>query len=103
MTFMNPWLLLAGLGVAAVLFGGLVLALGLGSAFPTMGGLLIGYILYDMTHYYTHHAKPRTRWGKFLRAYHLAHHHKHWEAMFGVSNPFWDIVFRTGRPRSDSR
>ena len=44
------------------------------------------------------YARPRTRLGKFLKAYHLAHHHKHWTAMFGVSNPLWDVVFRTGRP-----
>ena len=66
----------------------------------SMAGLLAGYVTYDMTHYYTHHAKPKSRWGKFLKAYHLAHHHKHWMAMYGVSQPLWDIVFRTGRPKN---
>lgn len=94
---------LAGAGVAAVLFGLLVVAVGLERAFPTMAGLLSGYIVYDMTHYYTHHARPKTRWGKFLRAYHLAHHHKHWNAMYGVSSPLWDVILRTGRPRDPAR
>jgi 4-hydroxysphinganine ceramide fatty acyl 2-hydroxylase len=63
-----------------------------------MAGLLTGYIVYDMTHYYTHHARPKTRWGKWLKAWHLAHHHKYWTRMYGVSSPIWDLVFRTGRP-----
>ncbi len=89
---------LAGLAVAAGLYGLFRIFLPTPESMAGMGGLLIGYMVYDLTHYYTHHAKPRSRWGKFLKAYHLAHHHKHWERMFGVSQPLWDIVFRTGRP-----
>jgi sterol desaturase/sphingolipid hydroxylase (fatty acid hydroxylase superfamily) len=66
----------------------------------TMAGLLTGYIAYDMTHYYTHHGKPRSRVGKYLKRYHLAHHHKEPDRLFGVSNPLWDVVFRTGMPKS---
>jgi dihydroceramide fatty acyl 2-hydroxylase len=90
---------LAGMVVAAVLFVPIWAALPLGAALATMSGLLLGYIVYDMTHYYTHHGKPTTRWGKFLKAYHLSHHHKHADRMWGVSQPLWDVVFRTGRPR----
>ncbi|MHC5009628.1 MAG: sterol desaturase family protein [Planctomycetota bacterium] len=96
---------LAGVVVAVPLFALLWLGLlwtpaPLPSAMAAMAGLLVGYLVYDMTHYYTHHGKPKGRWGKYLKAYHLAHHHKYWNAMFGVSQPLWDIVFRTGRPRS---
>ncbi|MDJ0521802.1 MAG: sterol desaturase family protein [Planctomycetota bacterium] len=90
---------LAGFGVGAIIFGLLLIPLPLAQALATMGGLLAGYIVYDMTHYYTHHARPKTRWGKFLKAWHLAHHHKYWTRMYGVSSPLWDVVFRTGRPR----
>ena len=93
---------LAGLIIASGLFGLWVLVIGLPLATPAMGGLLIGYLLYDMTHYYTHHGKPRGRWGKYLKRYHLEHHHRYWELLFGVSQPFWDIVFRTGRPKSSA-
>lgn len=89
---------LAGFLVAAPLFGLLWLALPPGPALAVMGGLLSGYMLYDMTHYHVHHRTCRTRWGKFLKKYHLAHHHKHPYAMYGVSSPLWDLVFRTGRP-----
>ena len=63
-----------------------------------MSGILAGYIVYDLSHYYTHHARPRAKYGKYLKAWHLAHHHKWWTRMYGVSSPFWDLVFRTGKP-----
>jgi len=90
----------AGLAIAACLYGVWRVFVPTPEAMAGMGGLLIGYLAYDLTHYYTHHAKPRSRWGKYLKAYHLAHHHKHWERMFGVSQPLWDIILRTGRPKS---
>ncbi len=37
-------------------------------------GFLAGYLLYDMTHYYLHHHKPRTRVGRWLRELHMRHH-----------------------------
>ena len=96
---------LAAIGIAIPVFGAiyaacllLAPATPLASAVATMCGLIAGYLVYDMTHYYTHHARPKSRWGKFLKAYHLAHHHKFPNRMFGVSQPFWDVVFRTGRP-----
>lgn len=89
---------LAGALVAAPIFGLLWLALPAGAALAAMGGLLSGYLVYDMTHYHVHHRTCRTRWGRFLKRYHLAHHHKHPDAMYGVSSPLWDLVFRTGRP-----
>ena len=94
---------LAGVIVALPIFGLLWLALPLAAAMAAMAGLLVGYIAYDMTHYHVHHRACRTRWGKFLKAWHLAHHHKHWDAMFGVSTPLWDLVFRTGRPVGPAR
>jgi dihydroceramide fatty acyl 2-hydroxylase len=89
----------AGILVASGILGLYALLLPFGAALAAMSGTIAGYVVYDMTHYYTHHAKPRSAWGRFVKAYHLAHHHKHWERMFGVSQPLWDVVFRTGRPR----
>ena len=45
--------------------------------------------------YYAHHFVPSTRVGKFLRKYHLMHHHGDEAAKYGVSSPLWDVVFRT--------
>jgi dihydroceramide fatty acyl 2-hydroxylase len=89
----------AGLLIGGLIFLALAALLPLGAALATMAGVVSGYLVYDLTHFFTHHGKPRTRWGKFLKAYHLAHHHKHWTRMYGVSQPLWDLVFRTGRPR----
>lgn len=36
-----------------------------------------------------------SRLGRFLRSYHLQHHHSTPERRFGVSTPFWDHGFRT--------
>jgi 4-hydroxysphinganine ceramide fatty acyl 2-hydroxylase len=40
-----------------------------------LAGALIGYIMYDLTHYYLHHGSPET--GSYfgnLKTYHVAHH-----------------------------
>lgn len=89
---------LAGFALALVIFGLLIVPLTLAQALATMSGLLLGYVVYDLTHYYTHHARPKARWGKYVKAWHLAHHHKWPERLYGVSSPAWDLVFRTGRP-----
>jgi len=58
-------------------------------------GTVFGYITYDCVHYYTHHFRPTTRLGKFLRRYHMEHHYKDSESHFGISSPLWDWVFGT--------
>jgi sterol desaturase/sphingolipid hydroxylase (fatty acid hydroxylase superfamily) len=63
--------------------------------YAAFAGLALGYLSYDMIHYYVHHFAPRNPIGKFLRRYHLAHHFKEPETGFGVSMPLWDFVFGT--------
>lgn len=60
-------------------------------------GMVVGYIHYDLAHYYVHHGRPKLAYYKHLRAHHNAHHHnpKYKELKFGVSNTFWDHVFGT--------
>jgi sterol desaturase/sphingolipid hydroxylase (fatty acid hydroxylase superfamily) len=91
-----PWFSMLG--------GALVQALILFTVFgPAQGGailtgLLLGYAAYEWTHYGTHYRVARTRYGRYLRAWHLAHHHKSPRARFGVTSPFWDVVFGTYEP-----
>lgn len=75
-------------------FTGVVLHAPLGVA-PAFAGFLIGYLAYDMLHYAEHHLSMR--WGilKFLKRNHLLHHFKTPEDRFGVSSPFWDLIFGT--------
>jgi len=60
-------------------------------------GKMLGYMNYDMTHYYIHHGRPKSAYFKKLRAHHNAHHHndKHKDRKYGVSFTFWDHVFGT--------
>lgn len=75
-------------------------ALGVGVGLAAFAGTALGYIAYDEVHYLVHHSKPRTRLGRWMRRYHLLHHHPGRArdvARFGVSSPLWDLVFGTYR------
>lgn len=65
--------------------------------YGAFAGIAFGYMVYDCTHYYIHHFKPRTRIGLALRSHHNKHHHnpKYADKKFGVSTTIWDHVFRT--------
>ncbi len=60
-------------------------------------GFAGGYVVYDCTHYYVHHGKPKLRILRKLQGHHASHHFnkKFHDKRFGVSSPFWDYVFRT--------
>jgi sterol desaturase/sphingolipid hydroxylase (fatty acid hydroxylase superfamily) len=66
---------------------------GVGEA--AFAGFVVGYLFYDGTHFYVHHFRPTSRWGKFLRRHHMTHHFADHDGGFGVSSPLWDLVFRT--------
>ena len=69
---------------------------------PIYSGLVVGYLAYDLTHYATHHFPMRHGILKFLKRYHMQHHYKTPNQRFGVSSPFWDLVFGTF-PKEDLR
>ncbi|XP_052748499.1 fatty acid 2-hydroxylase [Galleria mellonella] len=59
-------------------------------------GGLIGYLTYDMIHYYVHHGSPKD--GTYLYAmkrYHSNHHFVNHDKGFGISSKIWDYVFKT--------
>jgi 4-hydroxysphinganine ceramide fatty acyl 2-hydroxylase len=58
-------------------------------------GVMVGYICYDMIHYYVHHARPLTAYLRDAKTYHLAHHYKNPNLGFGITNKWWDRVFGT--------
>ncbi|MCP5467708.1 MAG: sterol desaturase family protein [Deltaproteobacteria bacterium] len=60
-----------------------------------MSGLSVAYIYYEWLHFGAHHFKTSHPMYKYLRKHHLAHHFKNPKKCFGVTNPFWDMVFRT--------
>lgn len=64
-------------------------------AFAFFPGFVVGYIIYDMTHYAIHHFKPPKNKLRYLWRHHLQHHYKDPNKAFGVSSPLWDYVFGT--------
>ncbi len=84
-----------GVGVFAVLYA----LFGAGYAPGIGAGFFAGYLVYDMTHYYLHHFRPRGRLSRMLRERHMRHHFQDHTRGFGISAPYWDEVFRTS-PRA---
>ena len=81
--------------LGAIVFALLYLILGSSYA-PGLGaGFFAGYLVYDMTHYYLHHFRPRGRVARILRERHMRHHFQDDTRGFGISAPYWDEVFRT--------
>lgn len=60
-----------------------------------IAGTVLGYIGYDLTHFFIHHVNPPLDYHKFLKKYHVLHHYKEPHLGYGVSNHFWDKVFGT--------
>lgn len=85
----------ASIPLAALFFGVFWLIVGLPTALPLFAGFLIGYLIYDYTHYYLHHVVPKSDFGKRLREAHMRHHFQDHRYGFGVSSQLWDAVFRT--------
>lgn len=86
--------------VLAVLIGWpLHLAVGPHAFAPLFGGLVAGYLWYDLTHYWAHHGKARTALGRKLKRWHLQHHFQDTGERYGVTTPFWDYVLGTA-PRA---
>ena len=65
------------------------------------GGGLLGYVAYDITHFWLHFGVP-PKWPVLykLRRYHLGHHFKNQEAGYGITPTaaVWDYVFGTVPP-----
>jgi len=58
-------------------------------------GLMIGYFSYEFLHFQAHHRAPRLRLFRYLKKYHLLHHHKTPSLRFGVTSPVFDYLFGT--------
>jgi hypothetical protein len=64
-------------------------------------GLVSGYLVYDTTHYLTHHSAGKTSLGRYQKKRHFRHHYYDSTRNYGVSSPLWDLIWgtmgRTGR------
>jgi sterol desaturase/sphingolipid hydroxylase (fatty acid hydroxylase superfamily) len=66
---------------------------------PYFVGMLFAYLWYDFTHWSTHFRKPRTEWGKRMRAHHMAHHFNVPDKNYGISHMWLDRLLGTLRVR----
>jgi dihydroceramide fatty acyl 2-hydroxylase len=84
----------------AILVGGLLWLVDWPAAtIPLFCGIVCGYLWYDFLHYSVHHHKPRTAWGRALRAHHMAHHFACPDRNFGISHRWLDRLLGTLRTR----
>jgi sterol desaturase/sphingolipid hydroxylase (fatty acid hydroxylase superfamily) len=63
-----------------------------------LDGLVLGYVSYELLHYCAHHVQPRGRLMRWLKKYHMLHHHQDSRSRYGVSSPLLDLLFGTFRP-----
>jgi len=68
-------------------------------AFGFVSGFFVGYATYLGVHYMVHVYSPPKNNFKILWSHHSLHHYKYPERAFGVSSPFWDVIFGTLPPR----
>ncbi len=84
--------------MAAIIAGAVYLALGAAAVAPVMLGVTLAVLHYEWVHYVAHIPyQPRTRFGRWIKQYHLRHHFISEKLWFGVSNPSLDFVYRTWR------
>jgi dihydroceramide fatty acyl 2-hydroxylase len=80
-----------------------VLALGPAMGCAMCAGFYSGYLVYDMLHFALHHHRPRSRLLRTLHQLHMRHHFEDDHRGFGVSAPWWDMIFRTYSTRAARR
>lgn len=56
-------------------------------------GLLLGYLMYTITHHAIHHWKTDNAWLKRRQHWHGLHHDLDEPGRYGVTSKFWDRVF----------
>ncbi len=63
--------------------------------YPFFAGFIVGYLFYDITHYAIHHFNMHSRFWLAIKNHHMLHHYQDPNNGFGVSSPFWDLIFAT--------
>jgi 4-hydroxysphinganine ceramide fatty acyl 2-hydroxylase len=61
-----------------------------------LGGVVLCYILEEWIHHCEHFYHFNNRYFLYVKKYHLYHHSSQgFGAGYGITNPFWDVVFGT--------
>jgi hypothetical protein len=97
--FLPVWFLIPNLGLTAL---GFALLSGWSVVASVMCGTTLAILHYEWVHYIAHiPCQPRTRFGRWIKQYHLRHHFISEKLWFGVSNPSMDFVGRTWKTARD--
>jgi 4-hydroxysphinganine ceramide fatty acyl 2-hydroxylase len=58
-------------------------------------GFILGYLVYDISHYAIHHFNFKGSFWKKIKQHHMLHHYQDPSKGYGVSSPLWDKIFRS--------
>ncbi len=93
--FLPVWFVVPNLAITAL---GFAVAFGAAVVAPAMFGVMLAIFHYEWVHYVAHIPhRPRTRFGRWVKQYHLRHHYISEKFWFGVSNPSMDLIGGTYR------
>ena len=68
---------------------------GLGAFSIFYAAFVLGYVCYDLMHYATHYFNFKAKWFQTIKRNHLDHHYVDHDKGFGLSNVYWDLLFKT--------
>lgn len=72
-------------------------------AFFFFPGFLSGYAFYLLVHYIIHTRRPPHNIFRILWKHHYIHHFKDHHKAYGVTTPFWDVIFGTMPSKSGKK
>jgi sterol desaturase/sphingolipid hydroxylase (fatty acid hydroxylase superfamily) len=67
--------------------------------YSLFSGFILGYLVYDMTHYAIHHANFKSSFWKKIKQHHMLHHYDDSSKGYGVSSVLWDKIFDSDFPK----
>ncbi|GGA54299.1 fatty acid hydroxylase [Kroppenstedtia guangzhouensis] len=98
--FLPVWYSLPLIGIAGGLAYLLTASISLTLAF--VSGVITFLLYYEWTHFVAHRPiQPWTPWGKWMKKVHLWHHFKNEHFWFGVTQPFYDVLFGTFKKENE--
>jgi sterol desaturase/sphingolipid hydroxylase (fatty acid hydroxylase superfamily) len=85
--------------LASLFYGLFSLFLQQQNLYSFFAGFLLGYIVYDMTHYALHHANFKSSFWKKIKDHHMLHHYADPSKGYGVSTKVWDTILNSDFPK----
>lgn len=89
---------LVNMVIISLLYGFFYLLMG-NLVYLFLPGIIFGYLAYSTIHFVIHKFKPPFEFLKPLWRHHNLHHYRFQDKAFGVSSPFWDLIFGTMPPK----